>query len=61
MTFTIQEIYRVVCIDNYNYKSAETHWTTDKQACEEYIENSYYKHLLYIEKATLCSTAVRCN
>lgn len=37
MTFTIQEIYRVVCIDNYNYKSAETHWTTDKEVCEQYI------------------------
>lgn len=61
MTFTIQEIYRVVCIDNYDYKYAETHWTTDKEACEQYIENSYYKDLLYIERAILCDTAVRCH
>lgn len=35
MTVTIETIYRVVFVDQYQYSEPETHWTTDKAlACK---------------------------
>ena len=59
MTYTIQEIYRVICTDQYQSTTPETCWTTDKSSCEEYITNSYYKHCLYIEKSRLSDKAIK--
>ena len=59
MTYTIQEIYRVVCTDQYQSTTPETCWTTDKDSYKEYIENSYYKHCLYIETSKLSNKAVK--
>lgn len=61
MTFTITEIYRVVCEENYQQTTPETYWTTDKKECEEYIANSNYKHCLYIETSRICDKAVKCK
>ena len=55
ITMEINEIYRVVSYDQYQNKAEETHWTTDKQGCEEYIANSPYKHCLRMEHAVLTS------
>lgn len=59
MTYTIQEIYRVVSTDQYQSTTPETCWTTDKSSCEEYIANSYYKHCLYIETSRLSDKAIK--
>jgi len=59
MTYTITEIYRVVCTDQYQSTHPETHWTQDKNSCEDYIKNSYYKHCLSIERATLTDKALK--
>ena len=59
MSYTIQEIYRVVCTDQYQSTTPETCWTTDKNSCKEYIANSYYKHCLYIETSRLSNKAVK--
>jgi len=59
MTYTIQEIYRVVYTDQYQSTTPETCWTTDKTSCEEYIVNSYYKHCLHIEISRLSDKAVK--
>lgn len=59
MTYTIEEIYRVVCEENYQQVIPETHWTKSKKECEDYIAQSYYKHCLSIEKSTLTDKAVK--
>ena len=56
---TIEEIYRVVCTDQYQSTTPETCWTTNKQSCEEYIANSYYKHCLSIETSRMSDIAVK--
>ena len=61
MTVNIETIYRVVADDNYQHTTPETHWTTSKEACEEYIRKSYYKHCLHIETATLTDKILKCN
>lgn len=53
MTINIEKIYRVVCTDQYQSTTPETHWINDRKQCEEYIKNSYYKHCLHIEENTL--------
>jgi hypothetical protein len=52
MTYTIAEIYRVVCTDQYHSTVPETCWTTNKQSCEDYIANSYYKKIEYDRQST---------
>ena len=59
MTYTIQEIYRVVYTDQYQSTTPETYWTTDKDSCKEYIINSYYKDCLHIETSRLSDKAVK--
>ena len=59
MTVNINNIYRVVCTDNYQRTEPETHWTTSKEACEKYIANSYYKHCLSIETAILTNNIIK--
>lgn len=61
MIVNIQKIYRVVCDDNYQRTTPETYWTKDKQECESYIQNSYYKHCLRIEEAVLTDKALPVN
>lgn len=58
MTYTITEIYRVVCTDQYQSTTPETCWTTSRKSCEEYIANSHYKHCLSIEKSRMSDSAV---
>lgn len=48
MTVNIEKIYRVVCDDNYQRTTPETYWTKDKQECESYIQNCYYKHCVCV-------------
>jgi len=61
MTVNIEKIYRVVCDDNYQRTTPETYWTKDKQECESYIQNCYYKHCLHIEEAVLTDKAIPVN
>ena len=61
MTVNIEKIYRVVCNDNYQRTIPETYWTKDKQECESYIQNCYYKHCLSIEEAVLTDKAIAVN
>ena len=53
MQVKIERIYRVVCNDNVQSATPETYWTTVLQGCKSYIENSVYKHRLYIQEAVL--------
>lgn len=61
MTVTIETIYRVVFVDQYQHSEPETYWTTDKESCEKYIADSYYKHCLRIESSTLTDKASKCK
>ena len=45
------KIYRVVCVDNYQHVEPETNWHTSKEYCNNYIQNSSYKHCLNIENS----------
>lgn len=60
MTVNIEKIYRVVCDDNYQRTTPETHWTTSRAECEEYISKCFYKHCLRIQEATLTDKIMKC-
>ena len=46
MKIDFNKIYRVVC--------------TDKQACQDYINKSYYKHCLSIEENVMTDVVLKC-
>lgn len=56
--YSAEYIFRVMCVDGTR-TSPETHWTKNRKECEEYIEKSYYKHLLYIEQSLLTDKIAR--
>ncbi len=59
MKVTLEKIYRVVSTDSYQQTNVETTWTTNRQSCVDYINNSYYKHCLHIEESTLADIAFK--
>jgi hypothetical protein len=47
------KIFRVICTDQYQQETPETNWHTSRKYCEDYINNSSYKHCLSIEHSDL--------